>query len=187
MLGCGWRTGVRGRAGGPRAFPPHSSFAGDVTPVSPVLCVTGVAFSRVSSPIWWLSCVIFFFVSLRLLSGFFVFGACELRTGRKDGGLEKGQGLQSYLCFSHSSLSLGIIWRSRLMSFPPVLPCCAISPRVARNDLIVLAKPQFVLVSPSQSPQKAIHPAVMLASEVGQMNGPRRGHFYSLTSLGDQL
>lgn len=112
MLGSGRRTGDSGTAGGPRAFPPHSGSAGDVTPVSPVSYVTGVAFSRVSSPIWWLSCVIFC-VSLGLLSGFVIFCACKLQRGRKDKVLEKGQGLHGYLCFSPSSLSLAVTWRYR--------------------------------------------------------------------------
>lgn len=43
----------------PVAFPPRLGSAGDVTPVSPVSYMTGVAFYRVSSPICWLFCVTF--------------------------------------------------------------------------------------------------------------------------------
>lgn len=125
MLSTGGGGGHVGGVGGglvsmgekvaPRAFPPHSGSAGDVTSVSPVSYMTGIAFSRVSSPIWWLSCIIFLCVcmSLCLLSGFSVFCACELGTGRQDKVLEKGQGSQRYLCLSPTSLSLGVIWKYR--------------------------------------------------------------------------
>jgi len=186
MLGGGRRTGVHGRVGSPRAFPPHSGSDGDVTPVSPVLQVTGVAFPRASSPIWWLSCIVF----CVLVSSFGIFHLLCLRTANR----KEGQGAGERAGLAELPLLLSQLLvpscyletqrMSRLMSFPPAPPCCAVSPCVAKDDLIVLAKAQFVL-SPSQSLQKALHPTVVLASAVGQMNSPGRGHFHPLTSSDD--
>lgn len=62
------------------------------------------------------------------LSGFFSSCASQLRAGRKDKTLEKGQGSQSCLCFSRSSLSLGVIRRSR--GSPGLRPSLLLSPAV---------------------------------------------------------
>ena len=110
--GSGRRTGVHGSAGGSTGIStPLGLCRGCHTSVTSVVDDWCSIFSSVEPHL--VAFLRHFFVSLCLLSGFFVFCACELRTGRKDKVLEKGQGLQNYLCFSPSTLSLGLIWRYR--------------------------------------------------------------------------
>lgn len=147
MPSSGGGFGRAGRAGAPRPFPSHSGSAVDVTPVSPVSYVAGVAFSRVSSPIWWLSCVIFCVLAV-LFRDFSppVPVSCE-RAGRTRR-WRKGRARRA----ASASLAAPRPWvyfgdPEALQAY--VLPSC--SPRlcslarVAGNDLIVLAKPQFAL------------------------------------------
>lgn len=147
--GSGRRTGVHGREGGSTGISTPLGFCWGCH-----ISVTGVVYdwhSIFSSVEPHLVAFLHHFLCVRVCPCvcFRDFSSSVLANWEREGRtrcLRKGRarrGTSASLPVPGCNLEIQKL--SRLMSFPAALPCCAISPRVARNDLIVLAKPQFVL------------------------------------------
>lgn len=78
-----WGVGGELVSTGEQLVQGHFQPTGDVTPVSPVSDVTAMAFSRVLSPIWWLSCIIFLCVCPCVF--FRDFSSSVLANGEREG------------------------------------------------------------------------------------------------------
>lgn len=158
--GSGMRTGVHGREGGSTGISTPLGFCWGCH-----ISVTGVVYDRHSifssvEPHLVAFLHHFCVCVYVLVSAFGIFRLLCLRTGNGkagQGAWERAGLAEVPLPLSHLPVpgcNLEVQKLSSLMSFPAALPCCAISPRVARNDLIVLAKPQFVLWGPPRASRR---------------------------------
>lgn len=136
--------------------------------------VTGAAFSRVSSPIWWLSCVIFL-VSLQSLFRDFFRLLC--RSGRTRCWM-KDRVRRAASVSSPSSPSLGGDPETlQALVLPSCSPWLCSLARVAGDDLIVLAKPQSLCREPLPEPPEGVSSLCRAGSRAGTDEQSREGTF----------